>query len=54
MLWVGIWPHRGRLVLRLRYRADVLDADAAARIAGYYLAALALIAADPEASHGRQ
>ena len=54
VLWVGIWPHRGRLVLRLRYRTDVLDADAAARIAGYHLAALALIAADPQAEHHRQ
>src|SRR6478752_2456983 len=54
VLWVSIWPHRGRLALRLRYRTDALDADAAARIAGYYLTALALIAADPEAEHGRQ
>ena len=54
VLWVGIWPQRGRLALRLRYRTDVLDADAAARIAGYHLAALMLIAADPEAEHGRQ
>ncbi len=54
VLWVGIWPHRGRLVLRLRYRTDVLDADAAARIAGYHLTALALIAADPQAEHQRQ
>jgi amino acid adenylation domain-containing protein len=54
VLWVGLWPHRGRLVLRLRYRTDVLDADAAARIAGYHLTALTLIAADPEASHERQ
>ena len=54
VLWVSIWPHRGRLALRLRYRTDVLDADAAARIAGYHLAALAQIAADPEAEHGRQ
>ena len=54
VLWVGIWAHRGRLVLRLRYRTDVLDADAAARIAGYHLTALTLIAADPEAEHGRQ
>ena len=54
VLWVGIWPHRGRLVLRLRYRTDVLDADAAASIAGYHLTALTLIAADPEASHERQ
>ena len=54
VLWVGIWPDRGGLVLRLRYRTGVLDADAAARIAGYHLAALALIAADPQASHQRQ
>ena len=54
VLWVGIWPDRGGLVLRLRYRTGVLDADAAARIAGYHLAALALIAADPQASHRRQ
>src|SRR6185437_129356 len=52
--WVSIWPHRGRLALRLRYRTDALDADAAARIAGYHLTALALIVADPEAEHGRQ
>ena len=44
----------GRLVLRLRYRTDVLDADCAARIAGYHLTALALIAADPDAEHRRQ
>ena len=44
----------GRLVLRLRYRTDVLDADSAARIAGYHLTALALMAADPDAEHGRQ
>ncbi len=54
VLWVSIWPHRGRLALRLRYRTEALDADAAARIAGYHLAALAQIAADPEAEHGRQ
>ena len=54
VLRVGIVPQRGRLALRLRYRTDVLDADAAARIAGYHLAALALIAADPEAGHHRQ
>ena len=54
VLRVGIWPQRGRFALRLRYRTDVLDADAAARIAGYHLAALMLIAADPEAEHGRQ
>ena len=54
VLRVGIWPHRSGLVLRLRYRTDVLDGDYAARIAGYHLAALTLIAADPEAEHGRQ
>ena len=32
----------------------MLDADSAARIAGYHLTALALIAADPDAEHGRQ
>ncbi len=54
VLWVGISHHVGQLVLGLRYRSDVLDADCAARIAGYHLTALALIAADPDAEHGRQ
>ncbi|MGW6909460.1 non-ribosomal peptide synthetase [Streptomyces sp. NPDC054940] len=40
--------------LRLRYRTDALDADSAARIVGYHLTALTLIAADPDAAHGRQ
>jgi len=53
VLWVSLWPQRGRLTLRLRYRTDALDADAAARIAGYHLTALTLIAADPEAAHER-
>ena len=39
--------------LRLRYRTDALDAACAARIAGYHLTALALIAADPDAEHRR-
>lgn len=43
-----------RLVLRLRYRTDVLDDQFAARIAGYHLRALALIAADPDAEHAKQ
>jgi amino acid adenylation domain-containing protein len=42
------------LVLRLRYKTDALDADSAARIAGYHLTALALIAADSGAEHARQ
>ncbi|MFI2347899.1 amino acid adenylation domain-containing protein [Streptomyces sp. NPDC019443] len=53
-LWVGFSQHAGQLLLRLRYRTDVVDADCAARIAGYHLTALALIAADPDAEHGRQ
>jgi amino acid adenylation domain-containing protein len=54
VLWVSVWPQRGRLVLRLRYRTDVLDAGAAARIAGYHLTALEQIAADPGARHDQQ
>jgi len=53
VLWVGISQHGGRLVVRLRYRTEVLDRDAAARIGGYQLAALTLIAADPDAEHER-
>lgn len=53
VLWVGIRERDG-LVLRLRYRTDVLDETCAARIAGYHLTALALIAADPDAEHERQ
>src|SRR5438093_2441008 len=52
-LRVGLLEHDG-FVLRLRYRTDVLDAGSAARIAGYHLTALALIAADPDAEHTRQ
>lgn len=39
--------------LRLRYRTDVLDADCAARVAGYHLTALSLIVTDPDAPHHR-
>src|SRR5437016_3519619 len=53
VLRVGFVEHDG-LVLRLRYKTDVLDADCAARIAGYHVTALALIAADPDAEHARQ
>ncbi|MER6031488.1 amino acid adenylation domain-containing protein [Streptomyces sp. NPDC001851] len=49
------WSDRGgRLMLRLRHRTDVLDATAAARIAGYHLAALRSMAADVHADHTRQ
>jgi amino acid adenylation domain-containing protein len=53
VLWVGLVERDG-IVLRLRYRTDVLDAECAARIAGYHLTALAFIAADPDAEHRRQ
>src|SRR5881296_1183651 len=53
VVWVGFVEQDG-LVLRLRYRTDVLDADCAARIAGYHVTALALIATDPDAEHARQ
>jgi amino acid adenylation domain-containing protein len=53
-LRVGASWRRGQVTLCLRYRTDVLDADYAARIAGYHLKALALIAADPDAEHRRQ
>lgn len=48
VLAVGLAPDER---LRLRYRRDALDAEAAARIAGYHLAALAAMADDPEAAH---
>ncbi|MFG2594353.1 amino acid adenylation domain-containing protein [Streptomyces sp. NPDC048462] len=51
---VGFPRRDGRTVLRLRYRTEALDEEAATRIAGYHLTALRLIAADPEAEHGRQ
>jgi amino acid adenylation domain-containing protein len=53
VLRVFFLKHAG-LVLGLRYKMDVLDAECAGRIAGYYSSALALIAADPDAEHGRQ
>src|SRR3989441_9374414 len=53
VLRTGFVEHDG-LVLRLRYKTEVLDADCAARIAGYHVTALTLIAADPDAEHARQ
>jgi amino acid adenylation domain-containing protein len=52
VLQVGFPGDGTRLVLR--YRKDVLDAGAAARIAGYHVAALRLLAADPDADPERQ
>ncbi|MGW5252015.1 non-ribosomal peptide synthetase [Streptomyces sp. NPDC004012] len=49
------WDDRGeRTLLRLRHRTEALDADCAARIGGYHLTALRLLAADPDAEHARQ
>src|SRR5207247_5096644 len=44
VVWVG-FVERDGLVLRLRYGTDVLDADYDARLDGYHVTALALIAA---------
>jgi amino acid adenylation domain-containing protein len=52
-LRVSFAEHDG-FALRLRYKTDVLDADCAARIAGYHLTALSLMATDPDAEHARQ
>jgi amino acid adenylation domain-containing protein len=54
VLWVGIAQHGNELVLRLQYQTEVIDTDCAARISSYYLKALALIVADPDAEHERQ
>jgi amino acid adenylation domain-containing protein len=45
---------QGGLLLKLRYRTEVFEADCAARIAGYHLTALSLMVADPDAEHARQ
>lgn len=50
VLYLSVGEH----TLRLRHRTDVLDAEAAARIAGYHLTALSLMAADPDADHEGQ
>ncbi|WP_455359484.1 non-ribosomal peptide synthetase [Streptomyces sp. SYSU K21746] len=53
-LCVAVPDRDGERVLRLRYRTDVLDEHAAARIAGYHLTALRLMADSPDAAHGRR
>lgn len=42
------------LTLRIRYRSDVLDTEAAARIAGYHSTALRLMSDDPDGDARRQ
>jgi non-ribosomal peptide synthetase-like protein len=54
VLWVGFREGGGELSLRLGHRTDALDAGAAARIAGYHVSALGLIAADPAAEPNGQ
>ncbi|MGW4488540.1 non-ribosomal peptide synthetase [Amycolatopsis sp. NPDC004368] len=54
VLRVGFTTHGRRGDVRLRYRGDVLDAGAAARIAGYHVAALARLVADPDSEHAPQ
>jgi len=53
VLWVGLREQDG-VALRLRYKTDVLDAESAARIAGYHLTALSLLVAAPNAEHKHQ
>jgi non-ribosomal peptide synthetase-like protein len=54
MLSVGVSRRENQLALRLRYRTEAIDKACAVRIAGYHLTALTLLAADPDAEHGRQ
>ncbi|MFE7838166.1 amino acid adenylation domain-containing protein [Streptomyces sp. NPDC057474] len=54
VLRVGLVHRDDGPALRLRYRTDVLDEDGAARIAGYHVTALTLLAAEPDAEHGRR
>ncbi len=54
VLCVAFSPRGGGLMLRLRYRTDAIDAQCAARIAGYHLTTLTLILANPDAEHRRQ
>ncbi|MEU6578566.1 amino acid adenylation domain-containing protein [Streptomyces sp. NPDC046805] len=53
-LGVGWADEGGRLVMRLHYRRQVLDAEYAACVGGYHLAALRLMTDDADADHTRQ
>jgi non-ribosomal peptide synthetase-like protein len=54
LLRVGVSERGAQLSLRVACRTEALDADYAARIVGYHVTALGLIAADPEARPARQ
>ncbi len=51
VLGIALSSREGRVVLELRHRRQALDADAAARIAGYHLTALTQLATSPDAPH---
>ncbi|MFI6320161.1 amino acid adenylation domain-containing protein [Nonomuraea sp. NPDC050556] len=48
---VVLWVSHESGTLRLRYRADAFDADHMARIGGYYVSALRMIATAPDDEH---
>ncbi|HET9873726.1 MAG TPA: amino acid adenylation domain-containing protein [Propionibacteriaceae bacterium] len=50
---VGIEQQDQQFVLRLRYRTEAWDAAHAARVAGYHVAALGLMATNPDGEHVR-
>jgi amino acid adenylation domain-containing protein len=50
-LHIGMTRHGDRLVLQVSCSTETLDADSVLRIAGYHVAALELIAKDPDADH---
>lgn len=54
VLSMGVQDRGSHVVLLLRHRRDAIDAACAARIAGYHLAALSMLVADPGAEHARQ
>ncbi|GAA3825953.1 non-ribosomal peptide synthetase [Streptomyces chiangmaiensis] len=53
-LGVGWHDESGRLVVRLRYRTQVLDSESAARLCGYHVTALTSMTVDVDAEHARQ
>jgi amino acid adenylation domain-containing protein len=54
VLRVAVLGEDEQLTMRIYHRTEVLEAEAAERIAGYHLTALALLTGDPSAEHRRQ
>lgn len=54
VLWIGVDRRDNQTELQIRYRTNAVDAGYAHRIAGYHLAALAAMVADPDADHRQQ